>query len=330
MAERDEPRGPRRPEPELELLRLAGPRPAVPPEREDRVRAVVRAHWREALNGRRRRHLPWLAVPLAAAALIALVILLPQRRPATPALLGAIEVVAGQARIGTAGGDVAAVVGMELAEGATVTTDDRGRVALRLGNVSVRLDTSSRVALASAVRLTLERGAVYLDAQAPTAGDGLTIGTPLADVLEIGTQFEVRLLDDRLQVRVREGAVALRRGESLRTVEAGEEASLSRDGTLQVGRLGRDDRAWEWILAVAPPFRLEGNSAASFLRWTARETGLALRWESPDLESAAESIVLHGDATGVPPDQAPAAVLPTCGLAHRLDNGTLVVSRLER
>jgi hypothetical protein len=211
-----------------------------------------------------------------------------------------------------------------------VTTDDRGRVAFRLGTTSVRLDTSSRVALASTGRLALERGAVYLDAQTPSAGRALTVGTPFADVFEIGTQFEVRLLDDYMRVRVREGAVVLRRGESARTVAAGEEASLTRDGALQVGPMARQDPSWAWVLAVAPPFRLEGNSAASFLRWTTRETGLALRWAGPEVAAAAESIVLHGDATGVPPDQAPAAVLPTCGLSYRLDNGTLVVSRLER
>jgi hypothetical protein len=269
-------------------------------------------------------------MPLAAAALIALVILLPQWRPAPPALLGAVEVVTGQARIATDAGEAVAVAGMALTEGSIVTTDDRGRVALRLGTASVRLDATSRVVLASATRLALERGALYLDARTATAGGGLIIRTPLADVLELGTQFEVRLLDDRLRVRVREGAVMLRRGEPLLDLSAGDEVLLARDGTPQVGRIARDDRSWEWVLAVAPPFRLEGSSAASFVRWSARETGLALRWESPEVAAAAESIVLHGDATGVPPDRAPEAVLPTCGLAHRLDNGTLVVSRPER
>ncbi len=330
MAERDEPRGPRRPDAELELLRLAGPRLPVPPEREERVRRTVRAHWQAAVAVPRRRRLIWLAMPLAAAALIALVILLPQRRTAPPALLAAVEVVTGQARVATDAGEAVAVAGMTLTEGSIVTTDDRGRVALRLGTASVRLDASSRVVLASATRLALERGAVYLDASRLASRGGLTVSTPVADVLEIGTQFEVRLLGDRLRVRVREGAVVLRRGEPLLDLSAGNEALLTRDGTVRVVPVPGTDPGWSWVLAVAPPFRLEGSSAASFVRWAARESGLALRWASPDVASAAESIVLHGDATGVPPDQAPAAVLPTCGLMHRLDNGTLVVSRLER
>jgi len=330
MAERDEPREPRRPDPELELLRLAGPRPAVPREREERVRTAVRAHWRTRVNGRRPPRLAWLAVPLAVAALIALVILLPQRRPAPPVLLGAIEVVTGPVLVETTAGIATAVVGMGLAEGAALGTGADGRVALRLGTVSVRIDSASRVVLASSTRLALEDGAIYLDADSPTARGGLTVGTPVADVLEIGTQFEVRLLGDRLRVRVREGAVVLRRGEPLRTVDAGEQVLLARDGTMEVGRVARTDPGWSWVLAVAPPFRLEGSSAAEFLRWSARETGLALRWASPEVAAAAESIVLHGDATGVPPDRALAVVLPTCGLAHRVGDGTLLVSRLDR
>jgi ferric-dicitrate binding protein FerR (iron transport regulator) len=330
MAERDEPRGPRRPDADLALLRLAGPRPAVPREREERVRTAVRAHWRARVNGPRPPRLAWLAVPLAAAALIALVILLPQRRPAPPVLLGAIEVVTGPVRVETTAGIAPAVVGMGLPEGAAIGTGADGRVALRLGTVSVRLDSASRVMLASSARLALEHGAVYLDADSPAARGGLTVSTPLADVLETGTQFEVRLLDDRLRVRVREGSVVLQRGNPLHTLAAGEEASLARDGTLKVGPVAGSDPAWQWVLAVAPPFRLEGSSAASFLRWTARESGLALRWASPEVAAAAESIVLHGDATGVPPDRAPAVVLPTCGLAHRVDDGTLLVSRLDR
>lgn len=330
MTERDDPRIPRRPEPDLELLRVAGPRSAVPRETELRVREAVLAHWRENVDSRRRHRLSRLAVSLAAAATIVLLILLPRWRSAAPAVVGAVEVVAGEARIGTAAGDTAAVAGMQLPEGAVVNTGADGRLALRFGDTSIRIDTSSRVALASAVRLTLDNGAVYIDAGASAEGRSLTVATPLADVHEIGTQFEVRLLDGCLRVRVREGSAVVQRGTPLYTLAAGEEVSLARDGALRVGRVASTDPGWDWVVGVAPPFRLEGGSAASFLRWSTRETGMVLRWASPQLAAAAESMVLHGDATGFPPDQAPAAVLPTCGLTFRVDDGTLLVSRGDR
>jgi hypothetical protein len=96
MAERDEPRGPRRPDPDLELLRLAGPRPAVPREREERVRRTVRAYWQATVAATAAA--PGHRNAARGRALIALVILAAVA-PAPLALLGAVEVVTGQARI---------------------------------------------------------------------------------------------------------------------------------------------------------------------------------------------------------------------------------------
>ncbi|MEW6336820.1 MAG: FecR domain-containing protein [Acidobacteriota bacterium] len=327
MAERDEPRTAGRPDPELELLRLAGPRPAVPGGREARVREAVRAHWRGTVDGRRRRRRVWIAATLAAAALVAVGVLLPHLRHAPPLPVGIVEVVAGQALVDTGRGSVGAAAGLELVARAIVDTGEGGRVALRLGAASVRLDESTRVVVVSGTRIALEQGGVYIDADGPSHRPMLTVATAIADVVEVGTQFEVRMVGERVRVRVREGAAEVRRGGPLRAVSAGEEVSLGRDGRLRVGRIASDDPAWNWVLAVAPPFRLEGSTAASFLRWAARESGHTLRFADREVAAAAESIVLHGDATGVPPDQAPAAILPTCGLVHRLEDRTLVVGR---
>ena len=42
-----------------------------------------------------------------------------------------------------------------------------------------------------------------------------------------------------------------------------------------------------------------------------------------ELEARSSAIELHGSIAGLTPDQAPAAVLPTCGLSHRLQGGVL-------
>ena len=244
--------------------------------------------------------------------MIVLLILLPQWRSAAPTVAGAVEVVAGEVRIGTAAGDAAAVAGMQLPEGAVVNTGADGRLALRFGDTSIRLDTSSRVVLPSAVRLNLEQGAVYIDAGAPAEGRSLTVATPLADVHEIGTQFEVRLLDGCLRVRVREGSALVQRGTPLYTLAAGEEVSLARDGALRVGRVASTDPGRDWVVGVAPPFRLEGSSAASLLRWSTRETGMRSFAGRARSGRGGRVDGARRRRHGFPPDQAPAAVLPTC------------------
>lgn len=65
---------------------------------------------------------------------------------------------------------------------------------------------------------------------------------------------------------------------------------------------------------VAPAFVIENASLASFLRWIARETGRALVYQSPSVQTAAASIVLHGSIEGLTRDVALTAVLEKTSL----------------
>src|SRR5262249_34172922 len=99
-----------------------------------------------------------------------------------------------------------------LRTGEWVETGAAARAALRLSDgTSARLDTGSRARPLSATVIELAYGALYLD----TGRDakGLEVRTPLGTVHDIGTQFEVRLRDASLRVRVRTGIVELRRGD---------------------------------------------------------------------------------------------------------------------
>ena len=71
--------------------------------------------------------------------------------------------------------------------------------------------------------------------------------------------------------------------------------------------------------------RARGAHRGRALRWVSRESGLELRWADPRLAESAEMAVLHGDISGVRPDEAPSVVLPTCGLAAKVGGGHLLV-----
>ncbi len=95
--------------------------------------------------------------------------------------------------------------------GSTVTTSV-GTLAMTLtSGVHLRLDASSTARLDSATDVVLERGAVYVDSAGahPTQPDAspISIHTPAGLVRDIGTQFEVRLDDAGLRIRVRDGEV---------------------------------------------------------------------------------------------------------------------------
>jgi ferric-dicitrate binding protein FerR (iron transport regulator) len=216
--------------------------------------------------------------------------------------------------------------GARLATGTVISTSGTGRAAVLLdGGPSLRLDVDSRLRLDAAGRVALERGAVYVDSQ---GGASVVVATPWGVVEERGTQFEVRLVPDALRVRVREGAVSLAAGAEGDSGQAwdapaGQELTLGADGRLRRGAVAFHGDAWSWVQEIAPPFELEGRSLGEFLGWVSRETGWHVRWREPGRAAAAGSTILHGSIEGLPPEQALAAVLPTCGLAHRLEGGTV-------
>lgn len=225
-------------------------------------------------------------------------------------------------------------VGWDLATGPT------DRVAIRLaGGSSLRLDTGTRVRLVSEKILELQSGGLYVDSEswnepAPNrlaaAGEadespGVIVRTPLGEVHELGTQFEVRLQNEKLRVRVREGLVHLEEGRETHRAEAGAELELDSDGHLSRRTVPVFGPEWAWVLQIAPPFHLEGRSLETFLGWVTRETGWQARYVDPESERSAPEIVLHGSVRGLRPDQALDAVLPTCGMRHRIEKGTLIV-----
>lgn len=311
----------------LELLRRAGPRPGVPAEREARVRDAVRAQWLRSTAARhRRRTALWVVAHLAAAALVLVVLGLPRLRPASPIAVGAtVEVVRGDVRCG----DVAGVCTplLRLPYGSVVTCGEGGRVALRAaGGASLRMDAGTRAILVAVDRVRLERGALYLDNQGSGRTPGMVVETPLGSVREIGTQLEVRLLGDSLRVAVREGQARVERLSAAHTVEAGQEATWRDNGSITLAALAPDAAGWAWVQHVVA-FELDGSSAAAFVRWVAREAGLSLAWASPEIEAAAETIVLRGDLPDVVPLESVAIVLPTCGLRGRREDARLVIDK---
>jgi hypothetical protein len=84
---------------------------------------------------------------------------------------------------------------------------------------------------------------------------------------------------------------------------------------------------WDWILEAAPSFALEGRRLGDYLDWIARETGLRMTYADPSILADRAAVVLHGSVEGLRPDETLRAVLPTCGLRHRIDGGLVIIER---
>ncbi|MET0988160.1 MAG: FecR family protein [Steroidobacteraceae bacterium] len=301
------------------LLGALGPRADVPAEAMEQVRQNVHAEWR-ALVGARQRRQRFFAYGLAASGLIAVIVTFAlfvvtgNRGP-----VATVARVMGTLEASDEGGGAwhTLSVGQPIKAGQVLRTSIDGRAALtQSAGIHVRLDASSLVEFASARKVSLSTGAVYVDADPALATNArLSVETPLGSVSHVGTQFEVRSHGRMLEINVREGSVRLRSATGENFAHAGEQLRVT-DSSIERRPLSLQDPAWQWALQVAPEYAIEGVPLAEFLRWVSRETGRELVYMTPQAADAARTLVLHGSIGALPPDVALQAVLSTTRLAQ--------------
>ena len=150
--------------------------------------------------------------------------------------------------------------------------------------------------------------------------------TRLGIARDIGTQFEVRLNDDALSIRVRSGLVELRYPSGTTAVRGGSEVTVEGDRAVsrQLATFGPE---WQWVAQLAPPFAIEGQPVAAFLEHISREQGWILRFSDAELARDVGTIILHGSVDGLQPETAVTVALRTSNLTYRIHDGELLVSR---
>jgi ferric-dicitrate binding protein FerR (iron transport regulator) len=309
---------------------LRQPRPAaVDAARAARVRPAVHAAWKDAANGTR----SWKrGAAIAAAAVLVCAIALalvyglrerggaPAAAPIASTLFVTSEVVFehdGQSRTGR--------VGEGLRPDTRITTNG-GRAAVALANgVELRFDSNTDVTLDAEGSLSLARGALYLDSSyrtgPPEAVAIVARGTVIRD---IGTRYEVRLSDQELRVRVRDGRVEVSSAFGMREADRGGQLRVTSSGILSspAAISGAD---WDWIVRAIRPPELDGRPLPEFLAWAEREGGRPIRFADPALERANAGTIVYGAIERLTVEEALDVVLPSCGLARRTDGEVITI-----
>jgi len=289
------------------LVRLAGRRPPVPEDAARRVREAVHDEWLETIGRRRRTR--WIGSAAVVAAAAATIVVLNLTSPSTQPAPQRMVVAGGQ----TNGAVIYANDVYEVANGNTAS--------LAWGKAILRLDGGTRIRIASATELTLDRGAVYVDSN----HSGVVIHTPIGNVRDIGTQFEVRLAADRMRVRVREGRVDLQHGGATHSAEAGVELDADAQGGVTQHSIAKSGAEWDWVVRAAPPIHLDGRTLSEVVASVTREEGLTPTWADSASRNAA-SMRLHGDVP-LTPEEALATALVASGLTSRTDGDRLIIAR---
>ncbi len=308
------------------LLAKAGPRPEVPAEVLSRLRDGSRQAWREAVAARQPQRGPSMVLALAATLLLALSLALLWRAQSPPPveLAAAVERWSGA----VAGIDLERAAPIELTAGSrleTAATADAGLALRLLSGHSVRLGPSTRVEMIAGDTVELEAGMLYVDSGG--AGRAMVVRAPFGRVTDVGTQFEVRAggAEGGGWVRVREGTIEMTVDDERWIAAAGEQLTMTAGGEVEAGRFEPDPALWEWALALAPPFDLDGATLGAFVDWYQRETGDAIVFDPANLEATARGIVLSGTVDHLDPRDALAVVLPAAGLADERSVGRVTV-----
>lgn len=310
---------------------LRQPRPAsVDDARGARVRPEVHAAWKQAATAARYRKRAFMlaaAAVLISATALTLVSVLRERpapqsaaSPIASTLFVTSEVVFqhdGQPRAGR--------VGEELRPGTRIATHG-GRAAIVLPNgVELRLDSDTDITLDTVRSMSLASGALYLDSSHRT-GPPETVaivarGTVIRD---IGTRYEVRVSDQELRVRVRDGRVEVLSAFGMREADRGGQLKVTSSGIV-AGRASTSGADWDWIVRATRPPQLEGRPLPEFLAWAEREGGRAIRFADPALERANAATIVYGALEHLTVEEALDVVLPSCGLARRTDGDVITI-----
>lgn len=317
---------PRDQDPLAVLLRLAEQdAPSATPAAARRARMAVEMEWRRTLRARRRRRRVVLAGAfgaLAAAAALTLWLTapglpffgLPDPREAPVA-----ELVRGSL---VQNGHVVDEAGASFARGSELrTATDESAALLLADGRSIRLAPGTSLRLDGEARARLDSGALYVDSPPESAGRSLVVATPYGEARNLATQFELRVEDQALRLRVREGKVRLATPKQDVIAGAGMEVAWT-PGKVETSAVPVRGELWRPYVELAH-FDLEGATLDQFLVWVRRETGLRIEWSDPALELRSRGVVLHGTLGGMPPHLAPAVVLPTAGLSSALDDEVL-------
>ncbi|HKE82329.1 MAG TPA: FecR family protein [Vicinamibacterales bacterium] len=314
------------------LLRLAGGRSDPSPERIARVRQSVYREWRA---NRRRRMIRYAAaaavVFLFVGALAAIFRNAPRptvQSPHARVVVAIGERIQGQpflTRRQEGDGRRLLTASMAVSTDDVIETDEASRASLRASDgSSVRIDRASRLRFVGPRTIELISGAAYI--ATADASRGFEVRTTIGAIRDVGTQFEVRLSESTLHLRVRTGRVQIVRGTNVTAAAAGTDATVTQTA-VDLRPASSAGSEWSWTREIAPPFPIEGRPLDAFLEHLAAEEGWKLRYVDPSVAEAAAHIILHGSVDGLRPEEALDVALATSGLQYRLRGRELVVSR---
>jgi len=318
-----------------QLLKEAGPRAEPPVEIKQEVYSAVHKEWRTETRSHHAWVKAWFAV--AATFLVAVIAGLWQLGSEEETVIARMDRSTGLVELSADNRTWLPVVSQlskqtDFAQDIYLRTRHQGRLSVTLiSGVNIRLDIDTTIQIQSQHDIELLDGAIYVDSgNDPSVELQIQVITPIGAIKDIGTQFEVRLNNDAVQVKVREGVVNFSTHDTVYRTESGISVEVDKTGIAKWKSTQASDPSWFWAQSVAPAFAIENRSLMEFLEWAARETGAQLEFENAFAEAAARRTILHGKLSGFTIQESLQAILATTDLEQVSETPDVILVRMKR
>ncbi len=281
-----------------QLVRRAGKRTPLPDEVKQRLQTSFRRELQ--LNMRKRNRAKVLVLSgIAASILIAISFLILNDSPRPTSVIAKIERSEGETfwQYEDESGP--------LSYGNIIQPHDfihtmEGSLSIRLENSSVnlRLGRMTEIEFIGKSSVRLVSGDIYVDAQPDGNHHSFSIRVNEIEVKHLGTQYLVSSNEDGISIAVREGEVIIKSRKqefhSKGTTGKGELVSVSRTNKLTRSPINTHGSRWAWVNQMAPTIETNNMPIDKFLSWIARETGLKLVYNSPEILEAFHTELIKG------------------------------------
>ena len=281
------------------LLKATGKRQEPDAQLTQHVRQATYAAWQDAVQANRQRaHVrKWRNWAAAAVVFVGLVsaFMLPHLagalRPA-PALAQVVFVQGQNLRNHKPPVNSGVIYG-----GDVLSTQGNALLGIKLpDNTLVTLDQNTQITVVNAALIQVEKGRIYIDS--PDPNTSVIVATRFGEIVDIGTQYEVAVGPQSLQVSMREGMTKISlAGQTLYgKVAAGFGDVLSIDSQQQVHttQIPSTDVHWQWAQKAVADLNLQNTTAHNLLHWAGRVTGKKIVYTTAQAQRVAENTHLSG------------------------------------
>lgn len=272
-----------------ELLQASGKRPAPTEAFMSDVEENTRAAWQQVVVAeKKRRQMQWFSGVAAAACLVlTLVVALPQSSPELQPI----------ASVRAQSGEVMLSADRSLVAGSSVATG-QGQLTLELPDRTlIMLSANSELQLVNSAEIVLLQGQLFVDS--PDHTTQVVIRTPFGDVTDIGTQYQITVSNEALQVAMREGITEINTPNgTLKASVNNAQGDVVRVKGQRVERsqIALDDASWQWVRQGYEDFQLQQASVDDLLIWASRVTAMRIDYANNVVAEQAQKVRFNGGA----------------------------------